>query len=78
MLNGSWKKCYSFYIFPYTKVFDNLGQNDNQYHKEEAVSCQWSGYKVDAYTMANWVHRLINYTGGRNKEITGEELIELA
>ena len=34
------KKYYSFYIFPYTKVFDNLGQNDNQYHKEEAVSCQ--------------------------------------
>ena len=33
-------KCYSFYIFPYTKVFDNLGQNSKQYHKEEAVSCQ--------------------------------------
>ena len=40
------KKCYSFYIFPCTKVFDNLGQNDNQYHKEEAVSCQWSGHKI--------------------------------
>ena len=41
--SGCWtalEKCYSFYIFPYTKVFDNLGQNDNQYHKEEAVSCQ--------------------------------------
>ena len=25
--------------------------------------------KADAYTMANWVHSLINYTGGRNKEI---------
>ena len=34
------KKCYSFYIFPYTKVFDNLGQKSKQYHKEEAVSCQ--------------------------------------
>ena len=34
------KKYYSFYIFPCTKVFDNLEQNGKQYHKEEAVSCQ--------------------------------------
>ena len=72
------KNAIAFIFFLALKSLTIWGKTVNNTTKKKLFRVSDLDTKSDTYTMANWVHRLINYTGGRNKEITGEELIESA
>ncbi len=73
-----WRSAWIFY--PCIKAFDGQGRNSKQYYEKKLLRVSELDEKSDTYTMAAYLIAQLgkNYTDGRDKEITGEELIELA